>query len=103
MHGEAEHLSQVTHRRFAAVILPIGVGDEAYRGVEGEIGGNAGKALRIDRQIGLESQQRVKRDKSDHAEDEHRHRIGEPALLPRRIDAGEPIEDALDGRERQRQ
>jgi hypothetical protein len=38
LHVQAEHLGQVAHRRFAAVALPVGVGGEAHRGVEGGIG-----------------------------------------------------------------
>ena len=37
VHGEAEHLGQMAHRRLAGIVLPVGVGDEADRGVEGEI------------------------------------------------------------------
>ena len=103
VHREAEHLRQVAHRRLAAVVLPIGVGDEAHRRVEGEVGGNPAKALRIERQIGLEPLQGVERRKSDHAEGQHRHRVGKPVLLPRRINAGESVEDALNGRERGRE
>jgi hypothetical protein len=31
---QAEHLHEVGHRAFAAVVLPVGVGDEADRRVE---------------------------------------------------------------------
>jgi hypothetical protein len=31
---QAEHLHEVGHRAFAAVVLPVGVGDEAHRRVE---------------------------------------------------------------------
>ena len=93
VHGEAEHLGQVTHRRLAAVVLPIGVGDEAHRRVEGEVGGNAAKALRVERQIGLKPLQGVERRKSNDAEGEHRHRVGKPVLLARWIDAREPVEE----------
>ena len=34
---QAEHLREIGHRAFAAVVLPVGVGDEADGGVEGEI------------------------------------------------------------------
>ncbi len=32
--GQAEHLAEVRHRRFAAIALPVGVGGETDRGVE---------------------------------------------------------------------
>ena len=31
---QAEHLHEVGHRAFAAVVLPVGVGDEAHRRIE---------------------------------------------------------------------
>ena len=34
LHGQAQHLRQVAHRRLAAVALPVGVGGEADGGVE---------------------------------------------------------------------
>ena len=34
---EAEHLHEVGHRAFAAVVLPVGVGDEAHRRIERQI------------------------------------------------------------------
>jgi hypothetical protein len=37
MGGEAGHLRKMAHRRLAGIGLPIGVGDEADRRVEGEI------------------------------------------------------------------
>ena len=36
LHGEPGHLDEVAHRRLAGVVLPVGVGDEAHGGVEGE-------------------------------------------------------------------
>ena len=34
---QAEHLREIGQRAFAAVVLPVGVGDEADRGVEGQV------------------------------------------------------------------
>jgi hypothetical protein len=45
--GEAGHLGQIGHGAFAAVVLPVGVGDEADGGVEGELGRDGGHAGRI--------------------------------------------------------
>ena len=36
---EAEHLREVRHRALAAVVLPVGVGDEADRGIEADRSG----------------------------------------------------------------
>ena len=65
-------------------------------GVEGEIGGYAVEALRIERQIVLQALQRIEREEAGDREGEHRHRVGEPALLARLLDAGEAVEDALE-------
>ena len=94
--GEAEHLREMAHRRLAAVVLPVGVGDEADRRVEGEIGRDGVEALRIERQHVLQPLQRIEREEADDREGDHRDRISEPALLARLVDAGEPIEAALD-------
>ena len=50
MHGEAEHLGQMAHRRLAAIVLPVGVGDEADRRVEREIRRHGVEAARVQRQ-----------------------------------------------------
>jgi hypothetical protein len=46
--GEAEHLHEVGHGAFAAVVLPVGVGDEADRGIEAKVRRDRGHALRIE-------------------------------------------------------
>ena len=96
VHGEAEHLGEMTHRRLAAVVLPVGVGDEAGRGVEGEIGRHGVEAARVQRQKVLQPLDRVEREESGDGKDDHRDRIGKPVLLPRRIDPGQAIEAAFD-------
>ena len=103
MDRQPEHLREMTHRRLAAVVLPVRIGDEAHRRIEREIGRNRVEALRIERQHILQPLQRVKRQETDDAKSEHGHRIDEPALLARRIDAGEFVEDALDRCENRRQ
>ena len=45
---------EMAHRRLAGVILPVGVGDEADRGVEGEIGRHGVEAVRVERQQALQ-------------------------------------------------
>ena len=61
MDRQPEHLREMTHRRLAAVVLPIGVCDEAHRRIERQIGRNGIEALRIERQHILQTLQRVKR------------------------------------------
>ena len=86
---EAEHLGEMTHRRLAGVVLPVRVGDEARRGVEGEVGRDRVEAPRIERQHVLQPLQRVERQEPGDREDHHRDRVAEPILFSRRIDAGE--------------
>ena len=47
---QAEHLHEIGHRAFAAVVLPVGVGDEADRRVEGEVRRDGRLSGRIERQ-----------------------------------------------------
>ncbi len=89
VHGEAEHLGQMAHRGLAAVVLPVGVGDEAHRGVEGEVRRHGVEAARIERQKALQPLQGVERQESGDRKGDHRHRVGEPVLLARRVDAGQ--------------
>jgi hypothetical protein len=86
----------MAQRRLARIVLPIGVGDEADGSVEGEVRRDVAEALWVQGQVGLEPQDRVKGDDADHAEGEHGQCVGEPALLPHRIDAGGRVKAALD-------
>ena len=53
------HLDQIGQRALAAVVLPVGVGDEGDRRVEGEILGNRGLSGRVERQKCLQPHQPV--------------------------------------------
>ncbi len=46
LHCQRGHLDQVTQRGFPAVGLPVGVGHEADRGIEGQIGGDGSRLRR---------------------------------------------------------
>ena len=61
VNSEPKHLDEMTHCRLAAVVLPVGVGDEAHRRVEGEIGRNRIEALRIEWQNILQPLHRIER------------------------------------------
>ena len=78
---QAEHLHEVGHRAFAAVVLPVGVGDEAHRRVEREILGDGGLLGRIERQSCLQAHQHIKDEKAADVEQQHRDRIGYRMLL----------------------
>ena len=96
MHGEAEHLGQMTHRRLAAVVLPVGVGDETHRRVEGEVRRDGVEAARVQRQKALQPLDGVERQESGDGKDDHRDRIGEPVLLAGRVHPGQAVKAALD-------
>jgi hypothetical protein len=94
--GEAEHLGQIAHRRLAAVVLPVGVGDEADGGVEREVRRHGAETARVQREKILQPLDRVEREESGDRKHDHRDRIGIPILLPLRIDPGQAVEAALD-------
>ncbi len=96
VHGETEHLGQMAHRRLAGIVLPVGVGDEADRRVEGEIRRHAIEAARVQGQHALKPLDAVENQKARHGERQHRQRIGKPVLLARRVDAGQAVKAALD-------
>ena len=96
VHGEADHLGQMAHRRLAGIVLPVGVGDEADRGVEGEIRRHAIEAARVQRQQALEPLDPVENQKAGDGERQHRQRIDEPVLLARRVHPGQAVKAALD-------
>ena len=96
MHGEAEHLGQMTHRRLAAIVLPIGVGDEAHRRVKCEVRRHRVEAARVQREKALQPLQGVEREESGDGKDDHCDRIGEPVLLARRVNPGQAVKAALD-------
>ena len=73
--------SEIAQRGLAAVILPIGVGGEADRGVQRQIRRHSGHALRIPRQIELQPQHGVERHETDEIEQQHGNGIGQPMLF----------------------
>ena len=103
MHGEPGHLGQIAHCRLRHVGLPIGVGDEADRRIEGEIGGDRVEMLRVERQNRLQALQGVKRQEAHKAKGQHGKAIADPALLLTLVYAAQRIEDALDRTQQRRQ
>ena len=101
--GQAEHLHEVGHRAFAAVVLPVGVGDEAHRRIEGEVGGHGRLAGRIEGQRGLQAHQSVENQKAGDVKEQHRHRIGDPVLLARLVDPADPVKTRLDRTQNRRE
>ena len=93
---EAEHLHEVGHRAFAAVVLPVGVGDEADRRVERQILGDRRLSGRIERQNTLHAHQHIKDEKAADMEQQHADRIGHRVLLVPLVDAGDLVDRDLD-------
>src|SRR6185437_2060418 len=76
------HLREITHRCFAGVGLPVGVGRERHRSVEGHMRGrDCGEFLRIEWQQPLHSLHQVKEQHGHHAEQQHGNRIFCPGHL----------------------
>jgi hypothetical protein len=90
LYRQAEHLDQVAHRRFAAIALPVGVGDEAHRRVEGRIGADVGHVLRIQWQPQLQALQGIDGEQAERVEQQQRQRILQPAHLFVAPDAARP-------------
>ena len=79
LHRQRQHLREVAHGAFAAIALPIGVGDKADGRVEGRIGGYCGHALRIEWQHGLPTLQRIHRQHAQAVEHQLAQRVAQPA------------------------
>ena len=83
LHGEPDELHRVAERDVGGVRLPVRVGHERDRGVEGEVLARRGQAERV-RQPLLQALQRVDEQDADGAESQHRAEVGGPALRARR-------------------
>ena len=101
--GETHHLGQIAERALAAVVLPVGVGGEADRRVEGQVRGYGRHARRVQRQKALEAHERVDTQEAGRVEQQHGDRVGDPSLLARLVDAGNAVEAALDRPENRRE
>ncbi len=99
MAGQRDHLREIRHGRLAAVALPVGVGGEAGRGVEGEVVGQTREFLRVERKRSLQPQQGVGHQHGEEAEEQHRDGVLFPVLLRPGIHSAEAIGQALDGPE----
>ena len=102
LYGEASHLGEIGHGAFAAIVLPVGIGDEADCRVEGEFRPDCRHSFRIIWQSGLKTHQDIKQDKTEKVEEEHGKRIGRPVLFFAPTRPGKGIKAALDGCENRR-
>jgi hypothetical protein len=80
VHHERDHLGEVAHGRLTAVALPVRVGHEADRGIEGEVRRDGRQVLGIERQAVLESEQRVGQQRRQATERQYGDRVLDPRL-----------------------
>ncbi len=99
---QAEHLHEVGHRAFAAVVLPVGIGDEAHRRVERQVFADGGLARGVERQSGLQAHQDIENEKAAEMEQQHADGINEPALFAPLVDAGEFVDGDFNGPQERR-
>ena len=101
---QAEHLHEIGHRAFAAVVLPVGIGDEAHRGVERQVLGDRRLSGRIEAaSTACSAHQHVENEKAADVKQQHADRVGQPILLALLVDAGDAVEHDLDRPQNRRQ
>ena len=99
LHGQAGHLHQVAHRRLTGVRLPVGVGDEADRGVPRQRRRHRRRGIaEVQRQLALQPLEHVQEQDADRREREHAAGVDAPALLGCRVDPDQPVDHPLDAR-----
>ncbi len=82
------------HRGLTGVGLPVGVGDEADRGVPGDVVGHRGQAQRQPQSV-LQSQERVEPEQRDRGEGEHAAGVHTPGLFCPGVDPDQAVDDAV--------
>ena len=80
LHRQPGHLAEVAQRRLAAVVLPVCVGHERRRGVEGHVPGAGVEALRVEGLDVLGAQDQVQREPEQAREDDQGAGVGLPVL-----------------------
>ena len=69
MEHETDHLRKIRKGGLSAVTLPVGVGCEADRRVEGQVLGDRSEPLGIQRQEMLQAKDGIRKQKPDQTED----------------------------------
>ncbi len=93
---EPGHLREVARGDLARVRLPVGVGHERDGGVQGEVGGEARHACRVEREDALEEEQDEEERDADGVEEEEVAGVPAPRLLGRRVDAEQAVDRGLE-------
>ena len=89
---ETEHLHQVRHRAFAAVVLPVRISDETHGRVQRQIGRHGRLSGRVERQQVLHAHQCVQNRKTADVKQQHCDGIGQPMLLTVLLHTAGPID-----------
>ena len=94
LHGKTGHLHEVAGGGLTGIRLPVGVGDEARRGVEREVRFESRKA-EVQEQYVLNPEEQVEKQHGDQRERQHAPQVGRPRLLGIGVDPGQPVDAAL--------
>jgi hypothetical protein len=95
---QPRHLHEVTVGGLTGVGLPVGVGDEADRGVPRQRRGHGGAwIVQMQRQLSLHQLQREQDKDADRGKRQNASRVGTRCLLGARIDPDQAIDQALGG------
>ncbi len=93
---ERDHLGEIRHRHFAAVVLPVRIGDEGGCGVPRQRRGDGTEVLRVEGQRALQPQEGIGQADREAREDDDRAGIALPGLLLLRAGTEQPVDGALD-------
>ena len=97
LHGQPGHLHQVALGCLARVGLPVGVGDEADRGVPGQRRRHRGRRIvQVQRQLVLQQLEEEQEQDADRRECQHASRVGVPRLLSFGVGADDAVDGLLD-------
>ena len=91
LHRKCTHLRQVGHGDFARIGLPVRIRDERHRRVPRSVRAHAGKVRRIEGQMALQPEDRIRQKQGDTGEYNHRRRIARPSLLCLWVNPQHPV------------
>ena len=97
MHGKANHLGKVTDGGLPAIVLPVGVGDEAHRSIEGQGPGKSRQLLGVQGQELLAQQDEQQGDKQHQVEEQHGQGVALPAHLVVSVQSANPVQQTFAG------
>ena len=97
LHRQPGHLHQMTIGGLTGVGLPVGVGDEADRGVPRQRRGHlCGRIMQMQRQLALHQLEDEQEQDADRRESQDASGVGAPRLLRAWVNTDQPIDHPLD-------